>query len=117
MNPSRGTLRQVLSNFPLPGEMNLSTRLLFFATDGQAGVPFLSLTRGLHIYKKAAFPMNLRHVLYGELLDGYGMLILRCSFCKRFKTPIEFDLEMEFNLQILLRVGPIDYNQKYKKRV
>jgi hypothetical protein len=43
------------------------------------------------IYEKAIFPMNLRHDP-DRILDG--MLVLRCFFCRRFKTPIEFDMKV-----------------------
>ena len=43
------------------------------------------------IYEKAVFPMNLQHDP-DHVLDG--MLVLRCFFCRRFKTPIEFDMRI-----------------------
>ena len=43
------------------------------------------------IYERAVFPMNLEHDP-DHVLDG--MLVLRCFFCRRFKTPIEFDIRI-----------------------
>jgi hypothetical protein len=43
------------------------------------------------IYEEAIFPMNLRHDP-DRVLDG--MLVMRCFFCRRFKTPIEFDMRI-----------------------
>jgi hypothetical protein len=43
------------------------------------------------IYEKAVFHMNLQHDP-DHVLDG--MLVLRCFFCRRFKTPIEFDIRI-----------------------
>jgi len=43
------------------------------------------------IYEEAIFPMNLRHDP-DHVLDG--MLVLRCFFCRTFKTPIEFDMRI-----------------------
>jgi hypothetical protein len=50
------------------------------ATDSSAG-----------IYEVGVFPMNLR---YDPDLVLDGMLVLRCSFCRRFRTPIEFDMRI-----------------------
>ena len=43
------------------------------------------------IYEEAVFSMNLQHDP-DHVLDG--MLVLRCFFCRRFKTPIEFDIRI-----------------------
>jgi hypothetical protein len=37
------------------------------------------------------FPYNLKHDPH-HTLDG--MLVLRCYFCKRFQTPIEYDMRI-----------------------
>ena len=46
------------------------------------------------IYEEAIFPMNLRHDP-DHVLDG--MLVLRCFFCRTFKTPIEFDMRIHLS--------------------
>jgi hypothetical protein len=51
------------------------------ATDSSAGV-----------YEESVFPMNLRHDP-DHVLDL--MLVLRCSFCRRLKMPIEFDMNID----------------------
>jgi hypothetical protein len=43
------------------------------------------------IYEEAIFPMNLMHDP-DHVIDG--MLVMRCFFCRTFKTPIELDMRI-----------------------
>jgi hypothetical protein len=66
------------------------------------------------IYEEAIFPMNLRHDP-DHVLDG--MLVLRSFFCRRFKTPIEFDMRIhlrEIHQEELATDLPLQGGRRYK---